>query len=107
VKLARALNVGFLAIATRHGYGMSLGRLQGGLAIDLRRLNELEIDGDIITIGAYTTTEKIAEAVDKAGYQLRMCCNRTQWNTHVLTDHLQLSLLTISSPMSESPSEAV
>ncbi|KAH8168844.1 FAD binding domain-containing protein [Sarocladium implicatum] len=85
VKLARALNVGFLAIATRHGYGMSLGRLQGGLAIDLRRLNELEIDGDIITIGAYTTTEKIAEAVDKVGYQLPLA-------SHNLISHVGVSI---------------
>lgn len=65
------MGVGFLATATRHGYGMTLGYLQGGLGIDLRRLDQLDIHGDLITVGAYTTAQRIAEAVDEAGYQLR------------------------------------
>lgn len=71
VKLARALKVGFLATATRHGYGMTMNRLQGGLAIDLSRLNGIQTSGSTLTVGPGATTEDIIKEVDRAGYQIR------------------------------------
>ena len=71
VRLARVLDVGFLATASRHAYGMTMSRLKNGLAIDLSLLNSIHINDSVATIGPGATTDQVMNAVDKAGFQIR------------------------------------
>ncbi|KAI0428665.1 hypothetical protein F5Y09DRAFT_343486 [Xylaria sp. FL1042] len=48
--VANAANIPFLATGGRHGYGVTLERLQNGLAIDLSRLNGATINRNNSTI---------------------------------------------------------
>ncbi|KAK6956053.1 hypothetical protein Daesc_001323 [Daldinia eschscholtzii] len=72
VKVARAANVPFLATGGRHGYGTSLGKLQGGLAIDLSKMKSIDIDkgAGTVTVGAGVQIGEAIRPVYEAGYEL-------------------------------------
>ncbi|KAK2775076.1 hypothetical protein FQN53_003331 [Emmonsiellopsis sp. PD_33] len=73
VKLARSINIPFLATASRHGYGTTLGRLKDGLAIDLSTLNTVDVDkaAATVTVGPGTTNRDILGPVDAAGLEIQ------------------------------------
>ncbi|KAI9146991.1 Highly reducing polyketide synthase virA [Paramyrothecium foliicola] len=72
VRLARSLNMPFMATGTRHGYGTTLGKIQGGIAIDLSGLTAIQVNKDrrTVTIGPGTTHDALIGPVDAAGFQL-------------------------------------
>ncbi|KAI1658575.1 FAD-binding domain-containing protein [Daldinia decipiens] len=72
VKVARAANIPFLATGGRHGYGTTLGNLQGGLAIDLSQLKAIEVDkaAGTVTVGAGVRIGDAMRPVYDAGYEL-------------------------------------
>ncbi|KAI6083376.1 FAD-binding domain-containing protein [Hypoxylon rubiginosum] len=72
VKIARASNVPFLATGGRHGYTTTLGALQGGLAIDLSKMNEFNVDAAsaTITVGPGALIGDINGPILEAGYQM-------------------------------------
>ncbi|KAI1142783.1 FAD-binding domain-containing protein [Hypoxylon sp. FL0543] len=72
VKAARASNIPFLATAGRHGYVTTLGKLDGGLAIDLSLINTVSIDkaAATVTVGAGTKLGDVTVPVDEAGFEL-------------------------------------
>lgn len=73
IKLAEQNNIPFLATGGRHGYSTTLGNIQGGLAIDLSKLNSIVIDTDLdqLTIGPGVRFRDIFEPLYQAGYQIR------------------------------------
>ncbi|KAI8959395.1 FAD-binding domain-containing protein [Daldinia sp. FL1419] len=72
VKAARAEKVPFLATSGRHGYGTTLGRLQGGLAIDLSQMKSIKVDeaANTVTVGAGVQIGDAMRPVYEAGYEL-------------------------------------
>ncbi|KAF3055119.1 hypothetical protein GL218_07727 [Daldinia childiae] len=72
VKVARAANIPFLATGGRHGYGTTLGNLQGGLAIDLSQLNAIKVDkaAGTVTVGAGVRIGDAMRPVYEVGYEL-------------------------------------
>ncbi|KAI2471392.1 FAD-binding domain-containing protein [Annulohypoxylon bovei var. microspora] len=72
VKAARAANIPFLATGGRHGYGTTLGKLDGGLAIDLSQMKTIKIDKDSGTavIGPGITIDDVINPIEEAGYEL-------------------------------------
>ncbi|KAI0101072.1 FAD-binding domain-containing protein [Daldinia grandis] len=72
VKVARAANIPFLATGGRHGYGTTLGKLQGGLAIDLSQLKSVKVDkaAGTVTVGAGVRIDDAMRPVYEAGYEL-------------------------------------
>jgi hypothetical protein len=73
VKIATSLNVPFLVTGGRHGYGITLGNLKNGLAIDLSALKSINLDksAQTITIGPGITTGDILDIIYDAGFELR------------------------------------
>ncbi|KAI1810578.1 hypothetical protein GGS20DRAFT_589389 [Poronia punctata] len=73
VELARAYNTSFLATGGRHGYGTSLGKLQGGLSIDLGQLNSVHIDkkAGLLTVGGGVRFRDIVDLVYNAGFEIQ------------------------------------
>lgn len=73
VKLARLHNIPFLATGARHGYSPTLGKLQGGLALDLSQLNTVDIDqtAGMLTVGGGTPLSQLFDPVYEAGYEIR------------------------------------
>ncbi|KAI1412626.1 FAD-binding domain-containing protein [Hypoxylon sp. FL1857] len=72
VKAARASNIPFLATGGRHGYVTTLGKLDGGLAIDLSQINTVSIDkaAATVTVGAGTKLGDITGPIEEAGFEL-------------------------------------
>ncbi|RYP19806.1 hypothetical protein DL765_003152 [Monosporascus sp. GIB2] len=72
VKFARLNNLPFLATGSRHGYGTTLARLQDGLAIDLSRLNSINVNQSAatVTVGPGVTNEDIAGIANDAGFEV-------------------------------------
>lgn len=73
IKLATKHNIPFLATGGRHGYSTAHGKLQNGLAVDLRRLNHIELDAaaETITVGGGVTTGEVLDPLFEAGFDLR------------------------------------
>ncbi|KAI1495977.1 FAD-binding domain-containing protein [Biscogniauxia marginata] len=71
VKVARASNISILATGGRHGYCTTLGRLRGGLAIDLSQMNAIDVDkvAGTVTVGAGTKLGDVTVPVEQAGYE--------------------------------------
>jgi FAD/FMN-containing dehydrogenase len=71
--LARKHGISFLATAGRHGYSTVHGRLQNGLAMDLRQLNSIQLDteAETVTVGGGVTTGEVLEPLSEAGFDLR------------------------------------
>ncbi|KAK8131613.1 FAD-binding domain-containing protein [Apiospora sp. TS-2023a] len=72
VRLARDNGIPFLATGGRHGYATTLGKLQGGLAIDLSKLNTIKIDKDAstLTVGPGVHFGEIFGPVFDAGFMI-------------------------------------
>ncbi|KAI1098496.1 FAD-binding domain-containing protein [Jackrogersella minutella] len=72
VKAARVSNIPILATGGRHGYGTTLGKLDGGLAIDLSQMNTIKIDeaAGTVTVGPGTKLGDVAGPIEEAGYEL-------------------------------------
>ncbi|KAL2275178.1 hypothetical protein FJTKL_02407 [Diaporthe vaccinii] len=72
VKLATKHNIHFLATCGRHGYSTAHGKLQNGLAIDLRRLNSIELNttAQTGTVGGGVTTGEVLDPLFEAGFEL-------------------------------------
>ena len=66
-------NIPFLATGARHGYSPTLGKLKGGLALDLSQLNTVDIDqtAGMLTIGGGPSLGQLLDPVDEAGYEIR------------------------------------
>jgi len=73
VKLASSHKIPFLATGARHGYTVTLGGLQQGLAIDLGQFKGYSIDSTAgtLTVGGATTVGDFQSALYEAGYQIR------------------------------------
>lgn len=71
--MAKQSKIPFLATGARHGYSTTLGQLQGGLAIDLSKLNSVQIDKDAaqLTIGPGVHFRDIFGPVYEAGFEIR------------------------------------
>ncbi|KAK7756973.1 hypothetical protein SLS62_000989 [Diatrype stigma] len=72
IKLARLHDIPFLATGARHGYSPTLGRLKGGLALDLSQINMVDIDhtAGILTVGGGTSLSQLFDPLDEAGYEI-------------------------------------
>ncbi|RYO84495.1 hypothetical protein DL766_009435 [Monosporascus sp. MC13-8B] len=72
VKAARASNTPFLATGGRHGYGTTLGKLRNGLAIDLSKLNSIEIDAaeERATVGPGVKIAELTALLQEAGFEM-------------------------------------
>ncbi|KAK8018786.1 hypothetical protein PG991_007976 [Apiospora marii] len=73
VRLARDNGIPFLATGGRHGYATTLGKLQGGIAIDLSKLNSINIDKEAgtLTVGPGVHFGEIFGPVFDAGFMIR------------------------------------
>lgn len=73
VKLATRHNIRFLATGGRHGYSTAHGKLQNGLAMNLRQLNSIELDtaAETVTVGGGVTTGEVLDPLFEAGFDLR------------------------------------
>ncbi|KAI9374704.1 hypothetical protein BJX61DRAFT_264134 [Aspergillus egyptiacus] len=72
VRFATSHNIPFLATGTRHGYGSTLGGLQGGLALDLSPLDSISVDtsAGTLTVGPGVTSGEVFDPVFDAGYSV-------------------------------------
>ncbi|KAF5544156.1 hypothetical protein FPHYL_11092 [Fusarium phyllophilum] len=72
-KLAAMNNIPFLATGARHGYTTTLEELHNGLAIDLGRFKELELDADTktLTVGPGVTVGEIFDPLFNAGFDIQ------------------------------------
>ncbi|RYP20632.1 hypothetical protein DL765_002703 [Monosporascus sp. GIB2] len=72
VKAARAANTPFLATGGRHGYGTTLGKLRNGLAIDLSKMNSIEIDAaaERATVGPGVKIAELTALLQEAGFEM-------------------------------------
>ncbi|RYP44388.1 hypothetical protein DL768_009154 [Monosporascus sp. mg162] len=72
VKAARASKTPFLATGGRHGYGTSLGKLRNGLAIDLSKLNTIEINAaaETATVGPGVKIAELIAPLQEAGFEM-------------------------------------
>lgn len=89
MKLATKHNICFLATGGRHGYSTAHGKLQNGLAMDLRQLNSIEIDtaAETMTVGGGVTTGEVLDPLFEAGFEIRKCsCLRVHGAGPDLTD---------------------
>ncbi|RAH42315.1 FAD-binding oxidoreductase [Aspergillus brunneoviolaceus CBS 621.78] len=73
VKLSTANNISFLATGGRHGYSITFGNLQNGLALDLSPLDTVAVDAaaGTLTIGPGVTFGDVMDPVYEAGYQIQ------------------------------------
>ncbi|KAK8108235.1 uncharacterized protein PG998_010248 [Apiospora kogelbergensis] len=73
VKLARQQKVPLLATGGRHGISTTLAKMQGGVAIDLSKLNSISIDkkAATITVGPGVRFGDVYEPLYKAGFQIQ------------------------------------
>ncbi|KAK8130695.1 hypothetical protein PG999_003075 [Apiospora kogelbergensis] len=73
VKLARQQKVPLLATGGRHGISTTLAKMQGGVAIDLSKLNSISIDKKAVTItvGPGVRFGDVYEPLYKAGFQIQ------------------------------------
>ncbi|KAI1120194.1 Glucooligosaccharide oxidase [Nemania abortiva] len=72
VGLASQHNIPFLGTGGRHGYSTTLGDLQGGLAIDLSKLNSVAVNkrAGTVTVGPGVRFADVFEPLFEAGYML-------------------------------------
>ncbi|KAK3316889.1 hypothetical protein B0H66DRAFT_307121 [Apodospora peruviana] len=73
IQLAISNKVPFLVSSGgRHGYTTTLGELQGGLSIDLRQLDSIEIDeaANTVKVGGGVIVSKLADALYAAGKEI-------------------------------------
>ncbi|KAI3336885.1 Glucooligosaccharide oxidase [Xylariaceae sp. AK1471] len=73
VELAASHNVPFLATGGRHGYSTTFGKLQNGVAIDLSRLDSIEINASAatMTIGGGVTIGDIIDPLYQNGVEIQ------------------------------------
>ncbi|KAL4925107.1 FAD-binding oxidoreductase [Aspergillus undulatus] len=73
VKAATIHNISFLATGGRHGFGVTLRRLEDGLALDLSSLDAVTVDSSAgtVTVGPGVRLSGVFEPVYNAGYQLQ------------------------------------
>ncbi|POS72646.1 hypothetical protein DHEL01_v208963 [Diaporthe helianthi] len=73
VSYALQNNLSLLATGGGHGYTTSLGRLQGGIDVDLSMFNDIQIDATVrtVTVGASVRAGKVASALQKLGLEIR------------------------------------
>ena len=64
----------FLATRSRHGYSGTLGKLQNGIHVDLRKFDKVEVDAEAnrLTIGGGVLFEDIFDPLYNAGKELRL-----------------------------------
>ncbi|KAI3327602.1 Glucooligosaccharide oxidase [Xylariaceae sp. AK1471] len=72
VKIAVANNIPFLATGGRHGFGLGLENLQGGLAIDLSLFKTFDADKKtgLVTVGGALSAGEFADQLYDAGLML-------------------------------------
>ncbi|KAH9208147.1 FAD binding domain-containing protein [Leptodontidium sp. 2 PMI_412] len=72
VKIANSINLPFLGTGGRHSSAVTLGDLQEGLAIDLSKLNSVQVDAEngTLTIGGGVRFGDITDPVYEVGYQM-------------------------------------
>ncbi|KAI0154622.1 FAD-binding domain-containing protein [Xylariaceae sp. FL1272] len=72
VKAATSNKTPFLATGGRHGYTTTLGKLQGGLSIDLSKMTKIDIDKEAqtVTIGPGVTIGDVIGPILEAGFQM-------------------------------------
>ncbi|CAJ2508334.1 Uu.00g133600.m01.CDS01 [Anthostomella pinea] len=72
IRVASENSIPFLGTGGRHGYGTTLGNLQGGLALDLSKLNSVSVDKDAgtLTVGPGVHFGDVLDPVFNAGYML-------------------------------------
>lgn len=70
-------NLSLLATGGGHGYSTSLGRLQGGIDVDLSMFNGVQIDAAArtVTVGASVRAGIVASALQKVGLEIRQLCH--------------------------------
>ncbi|PYI24917.1 FAD-binding domain-containing protein [Aspergillus indologenus CBS 114.80] len=73
IKLATSSNISFLTTGGRHGFTVTLGELDQGLAIDLGQLDSYHIDStaETVTIGGSTTIGDLLEPLAAAGFMIQ------------------------------------
>ncbi|KAI1074442.1 FAD-binding domain-containing protein [Whalleya microplaca] len=73
VLFARSNDYPFLATGGHHGFGITYGELVNGLAIDLSRLNQVQVDisEKTLTIGGGVLTRQIFDSVYNAGFEIQ------------------------------------
>lgn len=73
VKLAIAHNIPLLATGARHGYTVTLARLQNGLAIDLSHFDSVRVNeqDETVTVGGAVKMRQVLDPVYDAGFELR------------------------------------
>lgn len=71
VKIASGCNIPFLAYNGKHGATTTLGRMDWGIAINLRKLSSVVIapTGDKVTVGGGTNSKVLIDALWNAGKQ--------------------------------------
>ena len=75
MKIARSINLPFLGTGGRHSSSVTLGNLHQGLAIDLSKLNNVNVNAKAgtLTIGGGTRFGDMINPVYEAGFQTRQC----------------------------------
>lgn len=73
VKLARKYEIQLLAAGRRHCYSTGHGKFQNDLAMDLQRLNSIELNtaAETFPIGGGVTTGELLDLLLEAGFELR------------------------------------
>ncbi|KAI1448849.1 hypothetical protein F5Y02DRAFT_414852 [Annulohypoxylon stygium] len=73
VKLAIAHNIPLLATGARHGYTVTLARLQNGLAIDLSHFDSVRVNeqDETVTVGGAVKMRQVLDPVYDAGFELQ------------------------------------
>ncbi|KAF2852097.1 FAD-binding domain-containing protein [Plenodomus tracheiphilus IPT5] len=73
VKAAQQHGLPFLATGGRHGYSNTLGEMQGGVAIDLSKLDTISVDKDAgtLTVGPGVHFGEIFDPLYEAGLQVQ------------------------------------
>jgi FAD/FMN-containing dehydrogenase len=74
VNYASANNISFLAQGGGHGYSVTFGALQNGLAIDLSSFNNVSVNAaeNTMTIGGGVRFRDVFEPLYAAGKEIRM-----------------------------------
>lgn len=73
MKFATRNNISFIATGGRHGYTTTYKNLQDGLAIDLSRLDTLEVNATTgtLTVGPGVTIGEVIDPLFNAGFDIR------------------------------------